>query len=408
MIPLELSDKELLQFAIDSGMIDTNTIRKQIEMNEREKLLQKHTYDIWQGKNGKWYTYLPDDTKGRVQRERITRKEIDDLIVEYYRDDIYLHDVYEQWISEKKKYNEIQPQTYSKYNNNFKRFFSNNSDAKNILHKKFKYIDEDDLEAFIKSTIANMELTQKAYSEMRILINGIFKYGKKKKYTSLSITYFMGDIDISKRSFKKVIKDNRKEVYQENEVEILTENLRTRTEDIRALGLLLSFETGLRIGELSGLHKEDISEKAIHIRRTEVKEKNDDDKWITYVKDYPKSDAGNRYIILTEKAISTVNMIMSLSDTGEFLFLQNGRRIRSNAFRRKLMRVCNELNIEYKSNHKIRKTYGTMLIDNDVDESIVAEQMGHSDISTTKKYYYFSNKGEEKKREQIYRAIGEI
>ena len=37
---MELSDKELLQFAIDSGMIDTNTIRKQIEMNERKKFIE--------------------------------------------------------------------------------------------------------------------------------------------------------------------------------------------------------------------------------------------------------------------------------------------------------------------------------------------------------------------------------
>ena len=73
--------------------------------------------------------------------------------------------------------------------------------------------------------------------------------------------------------------------------------------------------------------------------------------------------------------------------------------------RRKLMRCCEKAGVQYKSNHKIRKTYGTMLIDGGVDDSIVAEQMGHTDISTTRKYYYFSNKSEEKKREQIIRAM---
>ena len=76
MIPLELSDKELLQFAIDSGMIDTNTIRKQIEMNERKKFIEMHKYDTWQGKNGLWYTYLPDNTKGRKLVKRKTKEEI--------------------------------------------------------------------------------------------------------------------------------------------------------------------------------------------------------------------------------------------------------------------------------------------------------------------------------------------
>lgn len=34
--------------------------------------------------------------------------------------------------------------------------------------------------------------------------------------------------------------------------------------------------------------------------------------------------------------------------------------------------------------HKIRKTYGTTLLDNQVAETLVANQMGHSDVITTK------------------------
>lgn len=58
-----------------------------------------------------------------------------------------------------------------------------------------------------------------------------------------------------------------------------------------------------------------------------------------------------------------------------------------------------------KPNHKIRATYGTMLIDGRVDDSIVAEQMGHVDIETTRKYYYYGNKDEEKKMEQVKAAV---
>ena len=82
---MELSDKELLQFAIDSGMIDTNTIRKQIEMNERRKFIEMHKYDTWQGKNGLWYTYLPDNTKGRKLVKRKTKEEIYDEIAMFYK-----------------------------------------------------------------------------------------------------------------------------------------------------------------------------------------------------------------------------------------------------------------------------------------------------------------------------------
>ena len=405
---MEISENEILKYAVQNDMIDMDIIRLQIEMDERKQLLARHMYDIWQGKDNKFYTYLPDEKKGRVQRERRTRKEIEDCIVDFYRDDVYLSDVFSAWITEKEKYSEIQPQTVSKYNNSFKRFFLKNPDAQKILRKKVKYITEDDLEDFIKSSVANLQLTKKAYADMRTLIYGMFRYAKKKKQISLSITNFMGDLDLSKRSFKKVVKDKSKEVYQENEVDILTENLRVRTGDIRALGVLLLFQTGMRIGELSGLHKEDILDNSIHVCRTEVKQKDENDRWVTYVQDVAKTDAGDRYIILTEKARQTVDMILAISDTGDFLFMENGKRIRSHAFRRKLMRICKELDVDYKSNHKIRKTYGTMLLDSNVDESIVAEQMGHENISTTRKYYYYSNKIEDKKREQVTKAIGMI
>ena len=55
--------------------------------------------------------------------------------------------------------------------------------------------------------------------------------------------------------------------------------------------------------------------------------------------------------------------------------------------------------------HKIRKTYGTTLLDADVDESTVAEQMGHKDIATTKRFYYRSNKSDNTKFEQISKAL---
>ena len=82
---MELSDKELLNFAIENGMIDANTIRKKIEMNERKKFIERHEHEIWQGKNGLWYTYLPDEQKRRKLIKRKTEEEIYDEIVKFYK-----------------------------------------------------------------------------------------------------------------------------------------------------------------------------------------------------------------------------------------------------------------------------------------------------------------------------------
>ena len=58
-----------------------------------------------------------------------------------------------------------------------------------------------------------------------------------------------------------------------------------------------------------------------------------------------------------------------------------------------------------RSTHKARKTYGTTLLDAKVDDSIVTEMMGHSDVSTTRKYYYVNNKSQERKSRQINEAL---
>ncbi|MDO5126653.1 MAG: tyrosine-type recombinase/integrase, partial [Eubacteriales bacterium] len=82
--------------------------------------------------------------------------------------------------------------------------------------------------------------------------------------------------------------------------------------------------------------------------------------------------------------------------------------ISGHAFNKKLTRVCNALGINKRSMHKIRKTYGTTLIDNNVDDSVIAEMMGHTDITTTRKYYYYSNKAESTKVEQVTKALSGI
>lgn len=121
--------------------------------------------------------------------------------------------------------------------------------------------------------------------------------------------------------------------------------------------------------------------------------------------DFPKTDAGERFLILPDQAADTINAILALNPEDEYLFSEAGKRIRANAFNRRLSRVCDELNILHRSMHKIRKTYGTTLIDANVQESFVTEQMGHTTIETTKKYYYYCNKDDAAKINQINRAV---
>ena len=85
--------------------------------------------------------------------------------------------------------------------------------------------------------------------------------------------------------------------------------------------------------------------------------------------------------------------------------MSDGVKIRKASFNDYLYKACRAVGIPQMSMHKIRKTYGTMLIDSGADDSTVMEQMGHADITTTRKFYYFSNKNQAEKIEQVQRAI---
>lgn len=196
------------------------------------------------------------------------------------------------------------------------------------------------------------------------------------------------------------------EVNMISEAEKLINYLTEQKDCIRCQGLLLMFESGLRIGELVGLKPEDASRKNyLQVQRTEVKIKDENGKWKLQVQEATKTCAGTRTIIISDQADETINNILRLRSEGEYLFMEDGKWLNSKSFRRKLMRVCKKLEIPYKPNHKIRRTYGTMLIDGDVDDSFIAEQMGHADVSTTREYYYYSNKRENKRKQQINDVI---
>ena len=401
---INLSDeRELLQFAWEKRIIDVESIKDVVADMNKKEILAQHSQTIWQGSDGNWHTHIILEDGKRVVRHRKTREELENYLVDYYKkleEAVYIKDVFWKWMNEKLDYCEIKKQSYDKYCAEYKRFFPNDC---SICSKKFKNITEDDLEHFIKTTIRDLQLTRKAYSGLVTLLNGIFKYGKKMGCTTISISTFIKDLYLPKNIFKKNFKDKKKEVFMEDEIPVIIGYLKENP-DIWNLALLLQFETGARIGEIATLKKEDIKKHSVLIRRTEVKIKVDD-KWKLVVSELPKTDAGYREIILPPSADWTISKILEINPNGEFLFMDKGKRIRENTYNKRLNLICEKLNLAHRTTHKIRKTYGTTLLDSDVNDSFVAEQMGHTDVTTTRKLYYYSNKSYQTKLNQISEAI---
>lgn len=397
---LNLLDKDILNFALENGIIDISTIREQIEMSKREEYLKMHPYKIWQGTNGKWYTYLQDKEGRRIQKNRTTQKDIEDLIVSTIRESIEsptVKDIYYDWMDDRLEREEIEKSTYSRYERVFNRCFSE------IKNKEIKKIDEMDIENFLKNAIHKNNLSQKAYSNMRTIVYGIFRYAKKRKLVDYSIKQTIGDIQFSRKEFRQVVHEDNEQVFMVSEEEKIIEYLENN-KDLVNLGLLLLFKTGLRIGELSVLEKSDIGLNRISINKTETIYK-ENGKFVYDIKNCPKTEAGVRSVVVPNNCVWILQDIRKRCPFGQYVFMEHGERVKSHRFRNRLRHICKKIGITSKSPHKIRKTYGSKLYDSkDVTEAFIITQMGHTDISCLKKHYYYNRMEVDEQTEMLNKA----
>lgn len=381
------TDMEILQLAANNGIIDFEMCRRRVAAMKRKELLEKHQFKIWQGTDSYWRTYLPDNSK-KTGRRLVKRKEKSDLekiLIGYYREKTEnptVKELYEEWIGEKIKRENISITTKNRYDRQFKECITE------FGQKRIRSIEENDIEEFILDCIHEHALTQKGYSNLRTLIYGIFRKAKKKKYVNFSITQVIQDMDLPKKAFRRKRQDDSALVFSEGEKAKIFEYIKQSELDSINLGILLLFETGLRPGEMAALKKTDIRDNYVSINKTEIRFIDDNGNSIYKVNDSTKTPEGTRSVVIRDSALWILDKIRTMSRTNrEWVFEKNGERLKTYNFSQRLETICKRVGIPNKSLNKIRKTYATQLIEAGIPDTIVIKQMGHRNISTTQKYY---------------------
>lgn len=399
-------DNRILLKALESGIINLDFLRSKVDMIEKQQFLSKHVYKIYQGKDGLYYSHLPDETKkeGRCKIKRKTLEALEDTIVEFYRKQetkVKFIDVMKQWAAQKLAFNEITKQTYDRYFTDYTRFFKNQY----IDSIEIKYITEEVLEDFIKSAIRDNNLTAKGYGNLRTIIRGTMQFAKKQGYTDLSVSTFFGDLDLSKKAFKQRKFSDNESVFTEAEVNKIKNWIDDNEQTLINYGIYLAFLTGLRAGELSALQRSDFDGYVLHVTKTEIRYKDDAGHYVFEVRNRTKGAEGSRDVILTNEALVIAKRIFAMNPRGTYLFEENGRRIKGKAFTVKLEKICKYNSIPPRSLHKARKTYATKLLESGVDESLIIKQMGHTDIKTTKGFYYFNRRSDNEARDILNQVL---
>ena len=106
------------------------------------------------------------------------------------------------------------------------------------------------LREFSKDTIVQFNLIRKSYKQLHILLAGTLRFAKEEGYTDFSAGAFFYDLILSDRMFARQERPAPElETFSDDEVSQLVHFL-WEEQDLRGLGLILMFQTGMRVGEL--------------------------------------------------------------------------------------------------------------------------------------------------------------
>lgn len=389
-----MTHEELLNFAITNGMLDTTLIQQEYDM---ANYLSKHPYAIWQGKNGRWYSYLPDNKKGRKQIVKTSKQDIEKIIIDYWKDqdkNPTIEELFDEWLTYKVDVDKIKKSTRDRYQQDYNLYLSS------MGNWKIYGVTSLDIEDYLKKIIHENEMTDKRFCNLKTILKGVFVRAKKRGYVDFNIREVLEDLDVPRNAFKKTPRDDDSQIfYAQEEEKIINYIMDNQTS--KNMALLFMFKTGMRIGEVVSLKREDIGDNTIYVHRTETRYKDDNGNDVFDVDERPKTEAGIRHIIVKDDYVWMLKKMKEQTPENEYVFIHKGRRCTTQIIRRQLQSICKKLDIKPKSTHKIRKTYGTKLYDSGIPKSIICQQMGHTDISCLEKHYYRVRQNDEEKAQAI-------
>ena len=376
------------------GKMSLLDLERYLDMTRKE-ILKQHSRSITELRSGRfkgWFQTFVDDMetgKRRVVRAK-TEKELYNKLIEIYSGATKhtVEDCYNGWIDYLKVNKKLS--TIHSYEKVYKRHF---------MSIKDKYVEDlsaHEIKMFVKTEVADKELSSKAYASLKTDLLGIYHYAMDMGYVDIRIEDVVLDLGRHLRgSFqrtKKASKEDKDLIFFDDEIARITEFC-SGNDTLVDLGILLLFGTGMRVGELAALEDIDIIDefRAIHVRRTEERISSRAD---YIVVDTTKTEAGDRKVILTGEVSALVHRILDKSDkTSEYLFADNDLdRYPAKKFRDRLYRICKILGIPSRSPHDIRRTYATKLYEAGVPEHLIIKQMGHIDFNITKSFYIYNRR----------------
>lgn len=381
----------------NDNIIDTEHIQDIIEMKIREKLLKQHPYSIWEGeKDKKWYTYLPDETKSRKKalKKRNSKEEIEDLVVEYWKQIIKIEsekskkyvfqDAYNNWRSVQDQL--VKENSVAKYETDFKRFF----EGTDFLSMKIEDITEDKIRIFMVQTIERLKLPKETSRKLFGYISNSIFYARKNLGLESNPLEFLKAKDFYKYCHEKFVPPETK-VVSKDKMKLLQEQFyrdhQKMPNYIPTYAVEFACLTGMRVGEIAALRWECITQEYILIDKSEKSDRTKKRYWIEGTKNnkerlFPMTEEIRKLLFKIKKVETEYGYLC------EWVFANEDGRIHAPLISACIKTKCRQLGIEVKGIHAFRKTLNSNMRCKGVSSTVASTILGHSP-QVNERYYTF-------------------
>lgn len=422
-----IDNKELLQKALEEGIINLETVQEIMQKKERERLLKLHKYKIFfSGKEGRWKTTIPDSQKpkGRKLIAKTKQEDLEDFLVEFYAqrekkekckhslstsvnipiEEITLETLYKEWLI----YKNLKA-TSSSYTKRIECDWLKYYAGTKIITIPLVELDYLTLDKWAHTLIKSKKLTKTQYYNLTVIVRQVLDYAVDNKIIDYNP---FSKVKISAKSFEKRVKpkDETQVFSKKDEKELcdlIFKKFKNRPWTISGLAIAFNFNLGLRVGELVTLKWSDIEDNYIHIQRSEVanyvmnEETGEQCREGVIVTNHAKTEAGNRWLYLPVTARNILQMVKNRNEEygyydEDYIFIScKGTRLRTSTIDTFLYDICDEMNATRKSSHKIRKTFISSLFDTGMNINKIREIAGHEDERTSLHNYCFNRRTDE-------------
>lgn len=371
----------------------TNAKAKKLYVEARHKNKVSQMTSKSRTHDGHWWTHIYVDGK-RKAVEKSTEDELYSFLFDFYHGQEErtksFEEVFEMFVQDKRSRGRTES-TISEY----RRYFS--FLPEDIRNKDIALITEDELRTWFVNDYLRRNPKKEALKKMIQLIRAAFSYGTRKSYCfgnpaqDILIEDYVKLCDLSGKA-------NEEKSFSEEELGKLKQYCLEHSTNPHAAVMLLAMETGMRMGELTALRKEDIREGYIIVHRQQTKVPKTDNNAkayfseVEYTKNERTNPRGGRPIPITEECQKALDVALSLPGESEYVFHHpDGSPVLKDSYGYYLRRVCARLSIATSNNHAFRVAFNAKLINAGVDGNERCLVLGHS-MQTNERHYSFSDK----------------